>query len=108
MRESGLQVVNHDIEKFVKDAQILFNEALTLSGEKAVEAQKRGMQLLDTALAKAQGAHHELMQSGKEVVASADHFVKENPWHTATAAAGVGILLGVILGRKVGKGRAVR
>lgn len=100
MHESGLQVVNHDIEKFVKDAQILFKEAVSLSGDKALEAHQRGMKLLDTALGKAQDAGRFSVQSGREMAASADHFVKENPWRTIAAAASIGLLLGVILGRK--------
>jgi ElaB/YqjD/DUF883 family membrane-anchored ribosome-binding protein len=100
VRDSSLQNVSHDIEKFVKDAQTHFNEALTLSGDKALEAQKRGMRLLDTALGKAEDARSSVMHSGREMAASADHYVKENPWRTVTAAASIGLLLGVILGRK--------
>lgn len=100
MQQSGMQTVNRDLEKFVKDAQALFTEARSLTGDKALEAQQRGMRLLDTALARVQEAHGSVMHSGKEMAASADHFVKENPWRTITAAASIGLLLGVILGRK--------
>ncbi len=100
MPESGLQMVNRDLEKFVKDAQTLFQEAKNLTGDKAVEAQQRGMKLLDTSLARMPEARSSAMLSGKEMVASADHYVKENPWRTVTAAAGIGLLLGVILGRR--------
>jgi len=31
---------------------------------------------------------------------SADVYVKENPWRSIAAAAGVGLLIGVIIGRK--------
>jgi ElaB/YqjD/DUF883 family membrane-anchored ribosome-binding protein len=34
------------------------------------------------------------------MAASADTYVKENPWRTIAAAASVGLLVGVILGRK--------
>ncbi len=100
MPESGLQTVNRDLEKFVKDAQALFQEAKSLTGEKAIEAQQRGMKLLDAALAQVQQARSDAVLSGREMVASADHYVKTNPWRTMTAAAGVGLLLGVILGRR--------
>ena len=56
--------------------------------------------LLDTALVKAQDAQTSALVAGKEVAASANDYVKENPWRAIAAAAGVGLLAGVILGRK--------
>lgn len=100
MPDTALHMVNRDLEKFVKDAQALFLEAKNLTGDKALEAQQRGMKLLDTALARVQDARTSAVQSGKEMVSSADHYVKENPWRTVTAAASIGLLLGVILGRR--------
>ena len=40
------------------------------------------------------------MVKGKELAHTADVYVKDNPWRTVAAAAGVGLLVGVILGRK--------
>jgi ElaB/YqjD/DUF883 family membrane-anchored ribosome-binding protein len=100
MLESNLQLVNNDVNKIIADAQAMFKEALTLSGDKATEAHQRGMRMLDSAMSKANLMQHQVLQSGKEMISSADHYVKENPWRTVSAAASVGLLLGVILGRK--------
>jgi ElaB/YqjD/DUF883 family membrane-anchored ribosome-binding protein len=100
MLESNLKVVNNDLKTLVKDAQALFQAAAALTGEKADEVRHRGMRLLDTALAKAQDAQASALVAGKEMAASADDYVKENPWRAIAAAAGVGLLMGVILGRK--------
>lgn len=100
MLESNLKVVNNDVKTLVKDAQALFQAAAALTGEKAEEVRNRGMRLLDTALVKAQAAQTSAIVAGKEMAASADDYVKENPWRAIAAAAGVGLLLGVILGRK--------
>lgn len=100
MLESNLKVVNNDVKTLVKDAQALFQAAATLTGEKADEVRHRGMRLLDTALGKAQDAQANALVAGKEMAVSADHYVKENPWRAIAAAAGVGLLAGVILGRK--------
>jgi ElaB/YqjD/DUF883 family membrane-anchored ribosome-binding protein len=40
------------------------------------------------------------MVKGKELARATDVYVKDNPWRTVAVAAGVGLLLGVILGRK--------
>ena len=100
MLESNLQAVNNDVKTLVADAQALFKEAAALTGEKAEEVRNRGMRLLDTALLRAQDAQASALVAGKEMAASVDGYVKENPWRAIAAAAGVGLLMGVILGRK--------
>jgi ElaB/YqjD/DUF883 family membrane-anchored ribosome-binding protein len=40
------------------------------------------------------------MVKGKELAKNADVYVKDNPWRTVAAAAGVGLLVGILLGRK--------
>ena len=100
MLESNLKVINKDMKALVKDAQALFQAAAALTGDKAEEVRGRGMRMLDAALAKAQEAQASALVAGRETVASADHYVKENPWRAIAAAAGVGLLLGAILGRK--------
>jgi ElaB/YqjD/DUF883 family membrane-anchored ribosome-binding protein len=98
--ESNIKVVNNDVKTLVKDAQALFQAAAALTGEKAEEVRNRGMRLLDTALVKAQGVQTNAIVAGKEMAVSADEYVKEYPWRAIAAAAGVGLLLGVILSRK--------
>lgn len=100
MPKSNLQVVNSDVKALVKDAQALFHAAAALTGEKAEEVRNRGLNLLDAALIKAQETRASAVVAGKEMAASADNYVKENPWRTIAAVAGVALLLGAILGRK--------
>lgn len=100
MLESNVRAMNKDINTIIRDAQALFNDAATLTGEKANEARQRASRLLDTALVTAHEAQVSAIVAGKEMAASADHYVKENPWKTISAAASLGLLLGVILGRK--------
>lgn len=100
MLENNIATVNTDVKTLVKDAQALFSSAAALTGEKADELRSRGMRSLEAALAKAQEAQASAVVAGKEMAASADVYVKENPWRSIAAAAGVGLLVGVILGRK--------
>jgi ElaB/YqjD/DUF883 family membrane-anchored ribosome-binding protein len=98
--ESNLKAVDNDVKILVKDAQALFHAAAALTGEKAEEVRNRGMRLLDTALVKAQDAQASALVAGKEMAVSADIYVKENPWRAIAAAAGVGLLAGLIVSRK--------
>jgi ElaB/YqjD/DUF883 family membrane-anchored ribosome-binding protein len=100
MLESNLKIVNNDVKTLVKDARALFQAAATLTGEKAEEVRDRGMCLLDTALLKAQDVQASAVVVGREMADSADIYVKKNPWPAIAAAAGMGLLTGVILSRK--------
>jgi ElaB/YqjD/DUF883 family membrane-anchored ribosome-binding protein len=100
MLENNISTVNNDVKTLVKDAQALFTAATALTGEKADELRGRGMRALETALAKAQDAQQAAVEYSKQAASSTDAYVKENPWRSIAVAAGVGLLVGVILGRK--------
>lgn len=100
MLESNIKLVNNDVKVLIKDSQALFLSAAALSGEKAEEMRIRAMRVLDTALVKAQELQANAIIAGKEMAVSADGYVKEKPWQAMAAAAGVGLLVGIVLGRK--------
>jgi ElaB/YqjD/DUF883 family membrane-anchored ribosome-binding protein len=100
LTELNLTAVSNDVNTLLKDAQALFLAATTLTGEKAEEVRNRAMRLLDTALIGAHELQASAIVAGKEMAVSADGYVKENPWRAISAAAGVGLLAGLILTRK--------
>ena len=89
-----------DMQTLVKDAQSLLTAAAALTGTKADELRERGMQMLDAALGKAGKYQGQAVVKGKELAQTADVYVKDNPWRTVAVAAGVGLVVGVLLGRK--------
>jgi len=100
MPKSTPKVVTKDVNDLLQEAQQLFNTAATLTGAQAEKVRSEAMELLDSALTTVQTIQTRSVIAGKEAIASADHFVKENPWQTIAAVAGVGILIGMLLGRK--------
>lgn len=96
----NVNAVQTDVKTLVRDAQTLLTAAAALTGEKAEEMRGRGMALLDTALGKASQYQGQAIVKGKELAHTADVYVKDNPWRTIAAAAGVGLVVGVLLGRK--------
>jgi ElaB/YqjD/DUF883 family membrane-anchored ribosome-binding protein len=89
-----------DATALVKDAQSLLTAAAALTGTKADELRERGMRLLDAALGTAGKYQDQAVVKGKELAQTADVYVKDNPWRTVAVAAGVGLVVGVLLGRK--------
>ncbi len=98
--DSKLDDAGADMKTLVKDAQSLLTSAASLSGAKADELRARGMRMLDAALGKGGEYKDQAMVKGKELAKNADVYVKDNPWRTVAAAAGVGLLVGILLGRK--------
>jgi ElaB/YqjD/DUF883 family membrane-anchored ribosome-binding protein len=96
----SMQAASTDVKALVKDAQSLLTAAAALTGEKADEMRSRGMELLEVALGKGKDYQGQAVVKGKELAHTADVYVKDNPWRTIAAAASVGLLVGVILGRK--------
>jgi ElaB/YqjD/DUF883 family membrane-anchored ribosome-binding protein len=96
----SLKDASSDMKALVKDAQGLLSAAASLTGDKADEMRARGMEMLDRALGKASQYQGQALVKGKELAHTADVYVKDNPWRTIVAAASVGLLVGVLLGRK--------
>lgn len=98
--DSSLQNASADMKLLVKDAQALLTAAASLTGDKADELRARGMELLDRAMGKASQYQGQAVVKSKELAQTADVYVKDNPWRTVVAAASVGLLVGIYLGRK--------
>jgi ElaB/YqjD/DUF883 family membrane-anchored ribosome-binding protein len=96
----SIKDASQDMKSLVKDAQTMLTAAAALTGEKADDLRGRGMELLDRALGKASQYQGQAVVKGKELAHTADVYVKDNPWRTVAVAAGAGLLVGVILGRK--------
>lgn len=100
MLEKNIQAVNRDVKVLVGDAQELLSAAASLTGEKAEELHRQGMELLDAAVMKARETHAQALAAGKDMASSTNDYVRENPWRSIATGAGIGLLLGVILGRR--------
>jgi ElaB/YqjD/DUF883 family membrane-anchored ribosome-binding protein len=100
MLENNLKTVRTDLRSLLRDAQDLFREATSSTGMKADDLRERGLELLDTALVKAQDLQSVALDTSKEVVDTADSYVKDNPWRAVAISAGVGVVLGMMIGRR--------
>jgi ElaB/YqjD/DUF883 family membrane-anchored ribosome-binding protein len=99
MKASTLKTTRSDMKTLVKDAQELFREATSATGERADELRNRGLQLLDNAV-KAHEVQTAAIETGKELAEKTDDYVHENPWRAVAISAGVGVLVGLLISRK--------
>ena len=99
MTESTYKTVRNDMKTLVKDAQELFREAAGATGEKAEALRSKGLSMLEAAVETAQHAQAAAIEKGKEVATRTDDYVHENPWRAVAISAGVGLLVGLVIGR---------
>lgn len=93
-------VSRHDLEKVIKDAKILYRKALRVSENKANKVQLQGQHLLENTLQSVQQAGDNALASGRIWAGKTVGFVRHNPWRSFTVAAGVAVILALLLKNK--------
>ncbi|HEY8608637.1 MAG TPA: DUF883 family protein [Noviherbaspirillum sp.] len=100
MPNNSIKTVRNDMKTLIQDAQDLFREASHNTGEKADELRARGLTLLDGAMEKAHEMQALALEKGKAAAEGADVFVHEKPWHAVGIAAGIGLVVGLLVSRR--------
>ena len=90
-----------DLRIALTDAEELVRVTAQETGErvKAVRARLEGN--LQAAKARVLEIEHNAVERARAAAAATDRYAHENPWKTAGIAAGVGLLIGVLIGRKI-------
>ena len=84
----------------VADAEELLKATANQAGEKVAAARERIQDSLHTAKVKLAEAEDIVVQRGKQAARATDDFVRENPWQAVGAAAGIGLVIGLLIGRR--------
>ncbi|GHU30583.1 hypothetical protein AGMMS50256_17740 [Betaproteobacteria bacterium] len=89
-----------DMKVVVSDAEELLRATTDVAGGKIGELRERITERLKIAKLRIADAEELLLDRSKAAARATDEYVTENPWRAAGIAAGVGLLLGVIIGRR--------
>ena len=89
-----------DFRLVVADAEELLRATAGQAGEKMAELRAKAQDNLATARMKLAQYEAALVDKAKEVGRAADDYVHENPWPAVGMAAGVGFLVGLLIGRR--------
>lgn len=88
-----------DLKVLVSDAEELLKATANQAGEKVAAARQRIEQSLIEGKKSLADAEKVLVDKTKEAADIADDYVRENPWTAAGIAAGVGLILGLLIRR---------
>ncbi len=89
-----------DFKEVVANTEALLKATANQGGEKLAEVRAKAeesLRVVKTRMAEAQAA---LLVRTKEAAKATDVYVHENPWKAIGAAAGVGLVIGLLIGRR--------
>lgn len=89
-----------DLKLVVADAEELLAATANLTGEKVTAMRERMQENLRAARLKLAHAEEAVVLKTKEVAKATDNYVHEHPWKSIGVAAGVGLLVGLLIGRR--------
>jgi ElaB/YqjD/DUF883 family membrane-anchored ribosome-binding protein len=93
-----------DVRTFIADAEEMMRLTADEASQSAIEARSRVQSRLQEARAELANLQNVVVTRAKDVGKVTDSYVRENPWKSvgiaAGAAAGIGLLVGFLTGRR--------
>ena len=89
-----------DLKVVISDAEELLRVTANQAGEKVGELRVRMQENLTAARHKLADAEAALKEKSREVARATDDYVHEHPWKSIGVAAGIGLLVGLLIGRR--------
>lgn len=89
-----------DFKVVIADAEALIKATANQGGEAVVNLRAKAEESLAAAKVKLADAQDALIEKGKVAAQATDDYVHEKPWHAVGIAAGVGLVVGLLIGRR--------
>lgn len=100
MSSANKEKLVSDLQRVIADAEELMQATAHQTEGKVAELRVRMNENLRSARTKLADAEEALKAKTKEVARATDDYVHENPWRAIGAAAGVGLVVGLLIGRR--------
>ena len=97
---SDQQQLVSDMKSAIADAEDMLHATADQAGEKVASMRARIQERLKGARARLADAEAALVTKTRAAARATDAYVHESPWTAVGIAAGVGLLVGLILGRR--------
>ena len=100
MTNSSKQKLVSDMKVVVSDAEEILRATAGVAGDRMQDLRERIGERLREAKLRIADAEAALVDKTKAAARATDDYVNDNPWQAVGIAAGLGLLLGVIIGRR--------
>lgn len=89
-----------DLRRVIASAEELLAAGTSQSADRIASARSRLESVLGDARVRLHDAEAALVERAREAAASTEKSIRDNPWKAVGLSAGIGLLVGVIIGRK--------
>lgn len=89
-----------DFKVVIADAEALLKATASQSGEKIAELRAKAEESLRAGKIRMAEAQEALLVRTREAADAADVYVHDNPWRAIGIAAGIGLVVGLLIGRR--------
>jgi ElaB/YqjD/DUF883 family membrane-anchored ribosome-binding protein len=89
-----------DLHTVIRDAESLLKATAADTGSKIQEARTRAEESVQQAKARLAEVEDQALDRARALASEADEYVRDNPWQVVGVAAGVGLVLGLLIGRR--------
>jgi ElaB/YqjD/DUF883 family membrane-anchored ribosome-binding protein len=89
-----------DLKIVISDAEELLRATASTAGEKVVAARVKVQDSLDRAKVKLAEVEDVIIDRGKQAARATDEYVRDNPWRAVGIAAGIGVVIGMLISRR--------
>src|SRR5262245_15226704 len=96
---SASQLID-DLTAVIKDAESLLRATAAQTGDKVEEIRARAEETVRQAKERLAGVEEDALEHARAFAGEADEYVRDNPWQAVAVAAGVGLVLGLLMSRR--------
>lgn len=89
-----------DFKVVVEDAEALLKETASQGGEKLAEVRAKAEESIRVAKFRMADARAVLLANARDAAAATDAYTRENPWKAVGVAAGLALVVGLLIGRR--------
>ena len=89
-----------DLKVVAQDVEDLLKATASQTGERIAAARERAEESLRSARLRWADASDEAAAKARAAAGAAEDYVRDNPWQAIGIAAGVGLLIGLLIGRR--------
>ena len=96
---SASQLID-DLTAVIKDAESLLRVTAAQTGDKVQEIRARAEETVRNAKARLGEVEEQALEGAREFAGEADEYVRGNPWQAVGIAAGIGLVIGMLMSRR--------
>lgn len=97
---NGKEKLISDMKAVVSDAEEILRATTGIAGDRVCELREHIAERLRDAKLRIADAEDLVIDRTKAAARATDDYVNENPWCAVGIAAGIGLLLGILIGRR--------